>query len=387
MKILHVIPTCDPKSGGPIEGVKQFYKYYKKNGIKSEILCSDSPRNSFLKNKNLPKVYAVGPAKFDYGYNPNLISWLNKNIHKYKCIIINGIWYYHNYAVWKVATKKKIPYYIFTHGMLDPWFKENFPFKHIKKLIYWYLFQYKILKEASCLFFTCKEEKILARKSFSSYDVKEKVVGYGVSLNPYKFNKNNNFFIKKFPQIRDKKIILFFGRVNKKKGLENLIQAFSVIINKYEYKNLHILIVGPYNLDYKNDLKILISNLKLDKLITFTGPIYGKAKWDIFKSCDVFCLPSHQENFGISVVEALSCHKPVLITNKVNIWREIKKAKAGLVSKDNIDGVVNNLKKWLSMSKSNYKTMSKNAFNCFDRNFNTKDTSKILINFLNKNHK
>ena len=99
MKILHVIPTCDPKSGGPIEGVKQFYKYYKKNGIKSEILCSDSPRNSFLKNKNLPKVYAVGPAKFDYGYNPNLISWLNKNIHKYKCIIINGIWYYHNYAV------------------------------------------------------------------------------------------------------------------------------------------------------------------------------------------------------------------------------------------------------------------------------------------------
>ena len=127
--------------------------------------------------------------------------------------------------------------------------------------------------------------------------------------------------------------------------------------------------------------------MKLDKLITFTGPIYGKAKWDIFKSCDVFCLPSHQENFGISVVEALSCHKPVLITNKVNIWREIKKAKAGLVSKDNIDGVVNNLKKWLLMSKSNYKTMSKNAFNCFDKNFNTKDTSKILINFLNKNHK
>ena len=111
-----------------------------------------------------------------------------------------------------------------------------------------------------------------------------------------------------------------------------------------------------------------------------TGPLYNKLKWSAYKSCEVFCLPSHQENFGISIVEALSCGKPVLITNKVNIYKDIKKYKAGFISDDTELGTIKNLKQWLSFSKKEYKQMSINAFKCFKNNFHIQHAVRKLHN-------
>ena len=94
-------------------------------------------------------------------------------------------------------------------------------------------------------------------------------------------------------------------------------------------------------------LVILKNKLKLDSLITFLDPIYNNLKYDVFKCSKYFCLTSHQENFGISIVEALSHGIPVLITNKVNIWREIKNYHAGFVCDDNIDSITKNLNKMI----------------------------------------
>ena len=79
-----------------------------------------------------------------------------------------------------------------------------------------------------------------------------------------------------------------------------------------------------------------IQNPEIKQSITWTGPLYNKLKWDAYTSSEIFCLPSHQENFGISVVEAMSCKKPVIITNKINIWKTIKKNSAGFVANDNV---------------------------------------------------
>ena len=381
MKILHIISSCNPEGGGPIEGVKQFNYFYKKRSIHAEILCSDSPNAKFIKDKRLPKVNALGSGLLNYSYNPKLFKWLEKNINKFDCIIVNGIWQYHAYAAWKIATKNKIPYYIFTHGMLDPWFNHTYKIKYLKKIIYWLLFQYRILRDAQNVFFTSIEEKILARKSFKPYHVKEKVIGYGTKNIRYNFNNKNNLFKKKFSKISEKKIILFLGRIAPKKGLEILLPAFQNI----DKDNVHLLIIGPYDINYKKKLTTLVDKLNLKNFVTFEKAIYGKLKWDTINSCNIFCLPSHQENFGISVVESLMCKKPVLITNKVNIWREIKKANAGFVNNDNIEGVTKNLKKWINMNKNEYKKISKNAYNCFENNFNLEKTSYKLINFIKAN--
>ena len=380
MNILHVISSCEPKEGGPIEGIKQFNNYYKNFGIKAHILCSDKKKAKWLKDKRLPKVFATGPKKFDYAYNPKMLTWLDKNINKYDLIIVNGIWQYHNYAVWKIAKKFNKPYYVFTHGMLDPWFKKNYFFKHIKKVSYWNFIQYRILKDARSVLYTSNEEKRLAKKSFYPFNIKEKVIGYGIKGNLYKTNKKYNSFIKKFPETKNKRIILFFGRVHEKKGLDILIKCFIKIFSKNT--NFHLVIAGPYNDKNFKELNRLIQNPEIKQSITWTGPLYNKLKWDAYTSSEIFCLPSHQENFGISVVEAMSCKKPVIITNKINIWKTIKKNSAGFVANDNVVSFYSSFMKYLKLNEKEYKKYCKNSYDCFIKNFQIKPITRNLANYL-----
>ena len=157
--------------------------------------------------------------------------------------------------------------------MLDPWFKKKYPFKHLKKKLYWYLIQYKIIKEAKSVLFTTLEEKFLARKSFSPYKAKEKVVGYGISGNPYLYNLKDNLFFKKYPKLKEKKIIFFLGRVHPKKGVDLLIDAFEKVYKKNS--KFHLIIAGPYEKKYYNFLNetFIKSSNKFKDSITWMGPI------------------------------------------------------------------------------------------------------------------
>jgi glycosyltransferase involved in cell wall biosynthesis len=97
--------------------------------------------------------------------------------------------------------------------------------------------------------------------------------------------------------------------------------------------------------------------------------ISGDVKWGAFHASEVFILPSHQENFGIAVVEAMACGVPVLISNKVNIWREIDLDKAGLIENNGLDGTVRLLKRWLALTESEKSLMRQHAKSCFLNRF------------------
>ena len=384
MNILHVISTCNPISGGPIEGVKLLYSYYKKRGINVNILCSDNKKAKWLKDKRLPKVFATGPKLFSYGYNPKMLIWLRENIKQYDLIIIEGIWEYHNYAVWKVAKKSNVPYYVYLHGMLDPWFKKKYPFKHIKKYIYWKLLQYKILKNSKSILYTCDEERILAKKSFTPFNCREKVIGYGIAGDLNKKSRKQNLFTKKFPETKNKRIILFFGRIHEKKGIDILIKCFIKIFALNS--KFHLVIVGPYTDKIFNKLNNLVVNSNIRKSITWTGPLYEALKWDAYNAAEIFCLPSHQENFGISVAEAMSCKKPVIITNKVNIWKTIKNYSAGIITNDNVNSFYYGLKTYIKLDKKKYKKLCNNAYTCYINNFHINQVANNLIKYLKKSN-
>ena len=232
MKILHVIDTCDPKTGGPIEGIKQLNYFYLKNKIYSEILSNDTKKSIKKFKNNLPKINPLGPKFSNYSFNYSLIKWLKKNIIRFDCIIVHGLWHYHNYAVWKIAKSNNIPYYIFSHGALDPWFNYNYPLKFFKKKIYWFFFQKKFLESSKSVLFTSLIEKKLAQKTYDFSSIKSKVVKYGIIGNPIKKkinflkNKKKKFFFS------EKKILIYFGRVQEKKGIDILIKSFLKIENK-----------------------------------------------------------------------------------------------------------------------------------------------------------
>ena len=108
----------------------------------------------------------------------------------------------------------------------------------------------------------------------------------------------------------------------------------------------------------------------------------GEAKWGAFYHCDAFVLPSHQENFGIAVVEALACNKPVLISNQVNIWREIQAEGAGLVADNTEEGTKKLLSGWMDKSVSDKSEMGNKARRAFEKLYAIGPAAKHLMDTL-----
>lgn len=358
MKILHVINSINPKDGGPIEAIKQITPYLDKKNIDTTIIYSDKPYNINIKSISLGK----GIGK--YNYNKNLNHWLDKNILKYDLIIIHGIWQYHSITTRKYCLKYKIPYFIFTHGMLDPWFNKKYPIKAIKKNIYWKLFENKVLKDAKAVLFTTEQEMKLASKSFKPFKCNPKVINYGIAK-PKLTKKQKILFLSKFPYLKNKKILLYLGRIHEKKGVDLLIKAFSLVKPDY-----YLVIAGPKD-KYTKKMQKLAIKLSIKNII-FTGMLKNDLKWGAFQSSNAFILPSHQENFGIAVVEALACGVPVLITNKVNIWGKIKKENAGIIENDNLNGTIKLLNSIDKLNKNN-------TIKCFEKHFKIKKTVESLL--------
>lgn len=383
IKILHVISSVNPIHGGPAEGIRQLYKHCKKSNLYQEIMCMDKPNSPWLKDKSLPKIHAVGPAYLKYAFNFTIKHWLKKNLVNYDMIILNGLWQYPSLVAANTAVNLKIPYWVFCHGMLDPWFQKTYFFKKIKKTIYWKLFQHKILKKAQAVFFTTEQEKILAKNQFLPYRIKEELFPYGISGPAKKNSFSKNPLLKKYPELKNKKIILFLGRIAEKKGCDILIKAFSKIRNSDS--SWHLLIVGFSN-KYSENLKKTCNQLNISARVTWIPGLFGDDKWNAYYLANVFCLPSHQENFGISVIESISAGIPVIISNKVNTFIEIKKYNAGFICNDNVNSFLTSLKKWIKISDNKRKQISNNGKELFKERFHAKQSAKYLkasfINFI-----
>lgn len=380
MKFLHVISSVNSNGGGPIEGVKQLYAPLKKLGVDVEILCCDSPESAWLTNSDLPIVHALGPAYLNYAYAPSLASWLRTNAPRFDAVIVNGIWQHHSFAVHRALAGSNVPYFVFTHGMLDPWFKHTYPLKHLKKWLYWPWGEYRVLRDARAVIFTCEEERLLARQSFWLYRANEVVTNYGTSSPPDNADALKEQFIAQLPQLRDKRIILFLSRIHEKKGCDLLLEAFAQVAQKD--KRLHLVMAGPDQTGWVTALKKQAEQLGIAEQITWPGMLQGRDKWGAFYAAEVFCLPSHQENFGIVVAEALACGKPVLISNKVNIWREIENDSAGFVDSDTVEGTVRNLQRWLSLQPIEYVAMRERSRACFETRFHIERAAERLVEII-----
>src|SRR6516165_624595 len=217
MKILHIIRSVDPAGGGPIEGVRQTSRMYRSMGHSVEIASLDSPGSPVLASCDVP-VHAIGPAFLKYGFSSKLKPWLRENLYKYDAFVINGIWQYHGFGASRVFKSANVPYVVFTHGMLDPWFKRQYPLKHLKKWLYWPWGEYRVLRDARAVLFTSEQENILAAKSFWLYKVNPVVVGYGTRIPSFDLASVREGFLSQHPHLRGKRLAIFIGRIHPKKG-------------------------------------------------------------------------------------------------------------------------------------------------------------------------
>jgi glycosyltransferase involved in cell wall biosynthesis len=382
LRILHSISSVNPKGGGPIEGVKQLSAVNLEHGHEVEVVSMDRPNDPWVRDCPIP-CHGMGPTYLGkYAYAPRLTPWLRENRHRYDVVIINGIWQYSALGAWRALRGTPTPYFVFTHGMLDPWFKRAYPLKHLKKWLYWPWADYRVLRDATAVLFTCEEERRLARQSFWLYQCDEFVINYGTNGPTGDPVAQKALFLEKFPHLRGKRVLLFLGRIHVKKGPELMFQAVAETLKtmpENATRDLHIVVAGPYDGAFGDKVVALSKELGLADRTTWTGMITSDLKWGAFYTADAFILPSHQENFGIAVAEALACGVPVLISNQVNIWREIQHDHAGFVEVDDLPGTCRLVEQWLTTAPAAWAAMRTNAKASFDERFHIKQTALGLI--------
>lgn len=380
MKILHCIRSVDPESGGPIEGVKQLAVAGTALGTVHEVLSLDDPGAQCVAKCPLATI-AVGKSSFGYGYSPAFVPRLRELAPKYDAIVVNGLWQYHALGTLKALGTGPIPYLVYTHGMLDPWFKHAHPLKHLKKWLYWPWADYRVLRHAQAVLFTCEEERLLARESFWLYRCNEVVVNYGTVGAEGDPADARQRFLARYPHLRGKRIFLFLGRMHPKKGPELLLQALASVRSRLpneRTENLRLVMAGSGADAYQRHLQSLVETLHLQDWVTWTGHLHDADKWEAFHAADAFVLPSHQENFGLAVAEALSAGVPVLLGHGVNTWPEIVGDGAGIASADTLEGTLALLLGWLEMNESEIAEMRRRARACFERRFHSREAALSL---------
>jgi glycosyltransferase involved in cell wall biosynthesis len=364
MKILHIIPSLAPASGGPAEALRQMVRAYPKVGVDVRIVCQDEPDSPWIANFEA-QVEALGGRYRTYGFSLQLRRWLARNVANFDGVVAHSLWTYESIALARAA-RGRVPYAIFTHGMLDPWFRRRYPLKHLKKYLYWPI-QYPVLRDAKAVLFTTALERELAAKSFWPNTWTSLVVPYGTNEPPPYDEAQRKAFQELLPRLDGRRYLLFLSRIHEKKGCDLLVQAFAQFAP--QHPGVDLVVAGPDQVGLQAKLSAMAQRAGIAERVHWPGLLTGDAKWGALRGCEAMVLPSHQENFGVIVAEALSCGRPALISNQVNLWPQVAEDRTGLVEPDTLEGTKSLLSRWFDLSEVEKVAMTERAVISFEKHY------------------
>lgn len=262
------------------------------------------------------------PVKYlrNWGYSPAFKRWLEAKITDFDIVHASSLWLYPNMAISKVASEKAVPYIIRPAGSLEPWcIQESGTLK------YYYLkfIERDVIEKAAAL----HAASIMEQENFVPFNFSTPsfYVPNGIDLSSYASKKEKGIIRKELGLPQDKKIILFLSRIHPKKNLEFLGRVFKKI---REQTNSFLLIVGPDQHSYGEKIKAYYKELSLQSDYIFWGESTGEEKSKIYHAADVFCLPTHSENFGVVILEALASGLPVVVSDHTP-WKVIEGKEVG----------------------------------------------------------
>jgi glycosyltransferase involved in cell wall biosynthesis len=375
-RVLHVICSLDPLTGGPSEGLRQLCLAHQRLGQQCEIATLDAPDADWL-DRFPTAVHNFGPGRSVYQYTPRFIPWLRANAKRFDAVVVHGIWQFHSFGTRQALKHTNTPYFVFPHGMLDPWFRNRYPLKHLKKAMYWHLAERRVLESARGVLFTTDEEAELAPQSFGLKTHNSITVGYGIEEPIDLKTDHRDAFFERWPECRGKHVILFLSRLHQKKGCDLLIDAFAAAAQRDP--SLHLVMAGPDEELLQPILSRQAYHLGVSHRISWTGMLNGALKWGALQAAEAFALFSHQENFGVAVVEALASGVPVLITHRINISAAIAERHAGFVDDDTPAGAMRLMHRWLDLDETERLALRERAKHCFATLFHSDAATQKLV--------
>lgn len=335
ISILHVVNLVASRCGGaPI--ASQLIAHYQALEGHDVSVCTtnvDFPRG-VLPVPTETNLLQGGVSKryFPVQFRPLLISipfwiWLKDSIKYFDIVHIHGLYRFPvTYAAYR-ARKAGVPYVISPHGSLNPFLYQQSHYSLRLKRIYERLFDIPNLDHAFAIHYTAKEEA--DRAAFLKLRAEPMIVPIGIDWANYKELPKKGNFRMRLGISQQTPLVLFLGRINFTKGLDLLVPAFRLVLEIFS--DARLAIVGPDNEGYVAKVRQWCNEQGIVNNVIFVDYLEPEAVKQTYADADVFVLPSYTENFGMTVVEAMACGCPVVISNQVSIWREIQEEKAGLV--------------------------------------------------------
>ena len=331
MRVIHVMAALAPELGGPSKACIEMARAVAARGHTVEIYTTDWGLEGRVPADGSP--VAHGPAVIRYfpvqrprAWKPSwpLYRALARDLPGADVVHLHSLYLFHDWAAGRICRRANVPYIVRPHGTLDPYIWRRHRWR--KRIVEW-AFQNRVLRHAAAIHYTTEEELHLAAPH--AQRAPGVVVPLGVDLADYDSLPPAERFHARHPETRGKRIILFLSRLHEKKGLDLLVAAFALIARKFP--DAHLVLAGPDD-GAGGRLDRWLHDAGIVQRTTRTGMVEGDEKRAALAAASVFALPSYSENFGIAVLEAMAAGLPVAISDQVNLWREIERAGAGLIS-------------------------------------------------------
>lgn len=354
MKILRIIESLDPKKGGPAYSVRESSRMLTEMGHQVTVLTLDHGGRRL--NDAVPFEYvAIGPGLFRFGFSLRFWRWLRKHVSRFDLVAVHGIWQWPSlcYRLTAPAGQRS---FVMPHGSLDVWDRDLHPAKFALKQLYWRLVEKPLFRKVTSCYFTSTAEHAAAIAQFGLDGINATTIPYGaVAAGGARLEA----------MATDARVFGYMGRIHPKKGFDVLLDAFASVVD--HGADCRLRIAGTGDQGYLKELRARAEHLGISGCVDWVGEVSGPDKHSFLASLGLFVLPSHQENFGLAVAEALSAGTPVLISDQVNICDVVRGYKAGLVVPRSVAAFSEAMRNWHDAGLAGRVPIDRSAARrCFD---------------------
>lgn len=336
LRVLQVIPTLGVLSGGPVVAVVESARALGDRGVETTVVATDLALPAWTKGQrpatpaDLPAgaeavkvVLARAGRPYRLAYSPTLLRDLRERAHGQDVVHIHSLYLFPQFAAGLAARAAGTPYIVSPRGALDPWLRRRGRLRKRAMDVVW---QRRLLERAALLHVTTEDEARLIRDV--APDVPRRVVPNGIFWSRFQNLPDSDEFRRRYLEGHTGRAVLSLGRLTAKKGLDILVEAFGRIASRFP--DTVLVLAGPDDGE-SPALRRQAAELGIAERVFFTGMLLGEDKLAALEAADVWALPSHTENFGIAVVEAMAAGVAVVVSPAVNLSPDIAASNAGLV--------------------------------------------------------
>lgn len=323
MKILHVIDSLDFTRGGPPQVCANLITEQAKNHKISLLTYSNENTNrKSIANADFENhsVGNTGVLEHLFGIHSRLK--LEQIAKDFDVVHLHGVWESILCSSANFANRHSLPYIVTLHGMLDEWPMRQ---KTLKKHAAFMLGRRKLISGAKAIHsLSANEAKQIRKQGFHN---RYQIIPNGIALDSITPGLQRETFFSAYPHLAHKPFVLFLGRLHYVKGLDILSEASAIFFKQFPHWNL---VVAGNDAGMQNSLERVNRSLGIESKVHLIGPVYDALKYSLLASCQIFCAPSRQEAFSVSIIEAMAASKPVAISTKC-YFDEVETSNAGLI--------------------------------------------------------